>query len=776
MKIPTDGLRRPGLRRPGLRWAGAVLGVLAVLAALAHGLTQVQVETGVEEFVPRDDPAVHATTEVAERFGGDPVVVLLESKEPMALLAKEQLPALLELEGELAGLPRVRSVYGPGTLLNQIAGHAQDLLAELMGYRDGLRGRAEERARKGGASKAEAADAGRRATAAFDERYANLLGQGMPSGLPTLHNQSFVDQVVLNDEGDPRPLWDFVVPRNDAVALLVRPDASLRQDEVEQLVADVEAAVGDSDVTARRTTVSGVPPVVAALGEQIRHEIPLLGGLALLGVGAWFLLTSWTRRRLRLLPLGATLLGTAATLALAGWLDRPLALTAVAFLPVLLGIGTDFMTYLHRGVGARTVLAAAVASAAGFAALAVAPVPAVADLGLSLAVGLLITVGVSLAVQRWLPARAGERAGAAEQLPPPPVASPVSRGARRAVLGAAALAAVAGWALMPLLPLQADFRSMASDLPVYEEAQEVERVMGASGEVVLSVEGDTVLDPESLAWMQDVDRQVVARHGDQLEPVLSPPAVLGFLGEQPTDRQLASAMRLLPRYLASSVVTPEGDRAVMSYGVQLDDVEELQRLRSDLDSLVADAPEGLDVRVAGLPVVGVSAYESLQDGRFVTAALGIVAAGLALFLLLPRRAVAGLAVLAAALTSGLVLLGMWAGGLALTPLTAGVGSLTAAVACEFTVVLAYAVRAGDRRIVRAVGLAAAASATGYAVLALSDLALIRGFGLLLAVTVLLALGASRLVVWAFLEEVAAPAPPPEDESRAPARPLVEVSG
>jgi len=62
-----------------------------------------------------------------------------------------------------------------------------------------------------------------------------------------------------------------------------------------------------------------------------------------------------------------------------------------------------------------------------------------------------------------------------------------------------------------------------------------------------------------------------------------------------------------------------------------------------------------------------------------------------------------------------------------------------------------------------------------AVLALSDLALIRGFGLVLAVTVLLALASSRLVVWAFLEEVA-PSVPQENMSRAPARPLVEVAG
>jgi predicted RND superfamily exporter protein len=716
---------------------------------VAAGLLRVQVETGVEEFVPRDDPYVRTTSEVAERFGGDPIVVLLESAKPHDLLSKEQLPTLLRLEGELASLPDVAAVYGPGTVLNQIAGQAQDLLAELAGYRDGLRSRAEAAARTSGAAAADVATAGKRATRDFDERYAALLGQGMPGGLPTLHNQAFVDRVIFNDAGDPRPRWDFLVPRSDAVAILVRPEASLRQSETERLVAAVDATVSDSDLAVEDATVTGIPAVVAALGEQIRREIPLLGGIAVLAVGAWFLLTGWTRRRYRLLPLAASLLGTACTLALAGWLGHSLALTAVAFLPVLLGIGSDFMTYLHRGVGTRTVLAAALASAAGFCALAVAPVPAVADLGVSLAVGLVITVTASLALQRWLPAEA-DPAGFASG-PPLATRPAVSRRIRVGLVGAVLLAATAGWALLPTLSMQSDFRSLASNLDEYDDAQRIERVMGASGEVVVALRGDDVLTGETIGWMDAARREIITRHGDSLKPVISPPEVLDFLGARPTDAQVAAALRLLPSYLSASVVTPERDMAVMTYGVDLDDVGRLGELRDYLGAVAAGAPGSVDVELAGLPMVAVSAHQALQQDRLLTAVLGVLAAGAILLLLLPRRSVALLAMVSAAAASGLVMLGMVVTGLALTPMTAGLGSLTAAVACEFTVVLAHAHRVGDRRIRRAVDLAAAASATGYSVLALSDLGLIRGFGLLLALTVVVALGVSRLLVWAVVD-------------------------
>jgi predicted RND superfamily exporter protein len=328
---------------------------------------------------------------------------------------------------------------------------------------------------------------------------------------------------------------------------------------------------------------------------------------------------------------------------------------------------------------------------------------------------------------------------------------------------------------MPSLSLQADFRSMASELPAYEDASHVERVMGSSGEVMVALSGEAVVDREVLTWMRETSSTISVEHGDDLRPVVSVAALLDFLGQDPSPSQLEAALRLLPPYLLDSVLAPGEDRAVMAYGVDVGDVEDLQRLREDLEGLLAGAPSAVDVQVTGLPMVAVSAYEALDQDRFLTAALGILAAGVVLLLLLPRRRIALLAMLSAATTSGVVLLAMAALGLALSPITAGVGSLTAAVACEFTVVLAHALERGDRRIARAVDLAAAASATGYAVLAVSDLSLIRGFGLLLAATVVLALGVSRLLVWALLaRDVESPDASIEEPSGVAPRSLMEV--
>jgi predicted RND superfamily exporter protein len=187
--------------------------------------------------------------------------------------------------------------------------------------------------------------------------------------------------------------------------------------------------------------------------------------------------------------------------------------------------------------------------------------------------------------------------------------------------------------------------------------------------------------------------------------------------------------------------------AVLSYGVELDDAVRLQTLRDELRADLPPAPKGVKVELVGLPFVAVSAYESLAGDRYLNAGLGIVAAGLVLLLLLRRRRDAGYAVAAATLTTGFVLLGMALLGIGLNPITAAVGSLAAAVACEFTVVLIDARRQPGGRWHRTVPLAAAASATGYGVLAVSGVTSIREFGLLLAVTVVVAALIAHLMVW-----------------------------
>ncbi|WP_338596970.1 RND transporter [Saccharopolyspora sp. SCSIO 74807] len=719
-------------------------GLVAVFAAT--GLAQVSIQTSVTSFLPTQDPAVSTMDKKAGSFGGDPIVVHLRSQHPGELLGPGHLNKLVRLEGELSGLPDVSSVYGPGTTLNQLAGRAQDFLAELTGRRDAERAKAMAVARDSGADRQEAAAEGERAVAEFDRRYGPLLVQGMPAGLPTLQNPNFVNSVIFAENGV-RPQWQFIVPSPDSAAVLVRPREGMDADATQRLVDNVHRAVSQVDVGARETTVSGVPVLASALSSQVAREVPLIGGLAVLAVGACFLLVPWTRWRRRLLPVITTLIAIALTLAVFGWAGRPLSLGVVAFLSVLLGVGSYYPTYFAQHARSRVVLVVAGGSAASFATLLLSPLPFVRDLGMTLAVGVFFSAGVGmLLVRRFFPDSGARDSGAGTGKSPPRSGA---RPARSWVVTGVASVCVAGvgWTALPSMPLEANIEHFAAGLPAYQDARQVEQDVGSSGEVDVVLRGPDVTSPEAMEWMQRTQALIVTEHGDSMQPVLSLPALLSFLGQGASGEQIASGMRMLPPYLAGAVARDDHRGAVMIYGVRMDDLGELKALRDDVQRLLPPPPSGYQAELTGLPVVAVRGQELVSEGRVVGNVLGILGAGAVLALGLRRRSDALRAVVAGAMATGIGFFGLWALDIALSPITVALGSLTAAVGCEFTVLLADSVRTGNRGLRRSIALATSTSAVGYAVLAFSDLAAIREFGLLLAAAVLISLGSAACVVW-----------------------------
>lgn len=716
--------------------------LLALVGGVLGGLVQVRIDTGTESFLPAGDPAYEQLEDKARSFGGDPVVVLLESRMPRQLLTdQDQLMRLLGLEGTLARLPDTAAVYGPATILNQTAASIQNFLAQISGQRDGLRKVAEEKARREGLSGDAVTKAGRDAVADFDARYGALLVKGLPAGLPTLRNPQFVTSVVFDEGGTPRPQWRYVLPDERTAAVLVRPREGLDQAAAGRLSDEVRAAVDRAGLNAK-VTVTGVPVVTAGLSERAQQEMPVLGALAVVAVGAVFLLLPWTRgRTARLRPLGAAVAGTALTLAVFGWLDHPLSLGVVAFLPILMGIGSDYPYYLAQPGHRRRILVAAAAGAVAFASLALSPLPFVRELGVALALGIVLTVGVALAARRFLWPEAVDVAEEPDADPGPRARPWV----RVAALVAAAGIAGAGWAALPGMGIEARPDQLARGLPELDQARHAEDVLGSSGELSVVLRGGNVLTPEALAWTRKAQDTLVREHGDELHPIVTLADLTRFLGKEPTADQISAAMRLLPSYLSSAVVRPDGATALMTFGVELRDLERQRALLAAIREDLPSPPAGLEADVVGLPVAAVRGLDLVSGGRSLINVVGILLAAAVLAVGLRRGGEVLRAVATVLLATGWVLALAWLVLGTLNPLTVAIGSLTTATGCEFAVMLANK----GRRAVRTVGTAALAATVGYAALALSGLALLREFGLLLAASVALSFVAAVLLraVW-----------------------------
>jgi predicted RND superfamily exporter protein len=342
----------------------------------------------------------------------------------------------------------------------------------------------------------------------------------------------------------------------------------------------------------------------------------------------------------------------------------------------------------------------------------------------------------------------------------------MSRGRRVTLTAVAAAVAAAGWAMLPSLAIQTNIDDLTAGLPAIQDANLVEQVLGSGGELSVVIQGDDVLTPAAWAWMNAAQQTIVSMHGDEAHPALSPPGLLGFLGATPTQGQIDAAVRLLPPYLTSAVIRSDSKVVVMTYGVRLDDLDKLRALTTAIAAELPPSPPGYSVELSGLPTVAVRGYDLVSADRYLASLAGLLAAGLVLLVGLRRRVDAVRAVAAAALATGVELFGMWATGTPLNPLTVALGSLTAAVGCEFTVLMADSVRHRDRSLRTAVGLATLTACSGFAVLAVSQLAVIRQFGVLLAVSVVLSHLAARFVVrvWPPAPD-AGPDPDPTDDTR-----------
>lgn len=137
----------------------------------------------------------------------------------------------------------------------------------------------------------------------------------------------------------------------------------------------------------------------------------------------------------------------------------------------------------------------------------------------------------------------------------------------------------------------------------------------------------------------------------------------------------------------------------------------------------------------------------MLSDRYLANLGGIVAAGAVLALFLRRRWDAARAVFAALLATGWGLGAVWLLDLRLTPLTMALGSLVSVTACEFVVLLAEARRAAQAWLWSSVVVACLTSVLGYLALVASRLWMVREFGLVLSVAVVLSYLAARLVIW-----------------------------
>jgi uncharacterized protein len=356
----------------------------------------------------------------------------------------------------------------------------------------------------------------------------------------------------------------------------------------------------------------------------------------------------------------------------------------------------------------------------------------------------------------------------------------VTSGARAAtvrparVVGIAALVALVGLALDTQTRVVSDVRELVpQDSRALRDLRTLQDSTSVSGEIDVVVRSRDISDPKVVKWMTEYQTRLLRKFGytaqrgcdrAKLCPALSLPDLFRTGGATDSAR-IRALLNAVPAYFSQAVVTRDRRVATMAFGIRLMPLDEQQRVIEEMRKALKP-PRGVSATVAGLPVLAAEANANVSADwrRLLTLAVGLLAVGLVLLLLLRRPERALVPLVPIALASGWSALVLFAVRVPLNPMSVTLGALVIAISTEFSVLLAERYRqeraaglgpdAALERTYRSTGAAVLASGAtaiaGFAVLVFSDIRMLRDFGFVTVIDLSVSLVGVMLVLPAVL--------------------------
>jgi hydrophobe/amphiphile efflux-3 (HAE3) family protein len=664
---------------------------------------------------------------------------------------------------------------------------------------------------------------------------------------PSIGNPDFLAAIVFDlnrSRGTPKAKLSYLFPNNHSAQIILRLRPTLSEDERSHALDLIRAAVYDTTPRHACTykgqpeacfalhggtyTISGAPVVIEGLSGALKDALLVLFAVALLVMA--LTLMAVFRSRLRLLPLAVALVAAAITFGLLCLLGGSLTAASIAVLPILIGLVVDYAIQLQArfdetssagasGVeaalqaasrGGPTIAIACLATAAGFLALQLSPVPMIRSFGWLLIAGIAIGFGLALtagfaalslrppaagtgapeargvlffALSPWRgkTQRARRKTQQAEghpSLPPEQRLLGLALTHPRRILVIGAVLAVVGWGLGTQIGTATDIRDLAPQgAGAIQDLNRVQDVTGVSGQLDVSVEAPDFTDPATIRWMAAFKQRVLDSGGFSgprpsclTAEVCPGPALSDFLisgkgHERLRRRDVRATLAELPAYDLEQVapVDPKtglpGHLALLSFGIRAQSLEDqqglIERVRGEVGEPGAPGgpPAGVTVRLAGLPVIAAAAASDLSSSRYWLTLAGLVAVALVLLVVYRSWRRSLLPLVPVVMATGWSALVLWLSRIPLNPMSAALGALTIAIATEFSVILsarfheerggglavAEALHAAYSRTGPAVLASAATVTAGFAVLIVSDVPMLRDFGFVTVIDLVVAL-------------------------------------
>ncbi len=746
--------RRLGLFIETRRRVIIIVGLILIAISL-FGATRVTMTTGTETYLSTDSERYKNYERFSEHFGSSVVVVMVTGENMDQLLHPANLEAMENVENQMGANPNVISAIGPTFLLKQAVAYMT----------------------------------------------------GVPDLPDDPQMVQFI--VTDPQSGQIRSEFGSVLPDDKHALIPVVLEGGISLDEEKGVIEETEKAVATAGFVGVEAVVTGVPTLMTQIEDMMTKDMRtmfivsvflMLLILALIFSVRGFFAWRW-------LPLGVVAIGIVCTFGAMGLLGIPITMVSVAVFPVLVGLGVDYSIQLQSRYdeevrkgktradavkGALTHVGPAIGIALiavclSFVAMRFSPVPMIQDFGLLLLIGVsacyLVAIFFPLTILYWRDGRAGQKAlsRAIKDKPKKEGDGLVERGLRRLapwvisnpaiIIPIAVALTVTGLVYDHHVETETDEINMISqNVPAMKNYLALKEIM--SGETALNaplnvlVEADDVTDPEVLSWMVEFENRIGTELADNICSTNSVADLLQATDGIPqSSEEVKDFLEGLPVPLKRNLVSDDYTAANLLVGVvgsgEQNEIEQLRQVQAQLIDYASPLPGGVSIAVTGLRALAVDLFDALTTGRLKMTLIGLGFIYFALFLLFRFSFLrAFMATLPIALIIGWSSGSMFVLGTKFTLLTATLGALILGIGVEYTILLMrryYEERGkGERpreamttamtKIGRAIMASGLTTIGGFAaLLAATDLVILRDFGMLTVINVFLAL-VSTLVV------------------------------
>ncbi len=693
--------------------------ILVVLVASLYGTTLISMETGTAGYLDSSTSFGRSYNEYTSTFSSDAVILLVESDDSTGV---EQLQFLDSLESDLRQQQHVKSVAS----------------------------------------------------------IADLVKQANGGSVPTS-----AAEVIAVKAKVPASLLDRYVPSNTFTMVQIALDTGLSKEQSTAALNNIQSLVSGSDIPPG-TTVSVTGS--SAFQEQMKDEMAtstgvLIGVAMLLMIVVMGLLFGYVSHRF--LPVLVVGMGLVVTFGVMGLVGIKISMAAIGAFPILIGLGIDYAIQFQARLEEEArksplpeavrhtlentgpaVFYAMFATAMGFAALYLSPVPMIGGFALVSIIGIATCYAVSLVGvpvfarlvgyrPKGVHAEVHEATGYDRFLGTLSV-----RIARNPLplLAVVALVALVGVALDPAIPISTDEKTFVPpDMPALVQMEKVSRTMGSTSPVPILVRGDGVDSLASLRWMLEFEEYALKHHSDRLTGATSiADLVLQYNGGilPATESELRAVLDAMPASEKNPYLSGHGTAQISFSSARMDmPVQAALKAQLEDDLGYVSPPVGIVAEPNGSFALFTNLIGDIADNKDRMTVLGFVLV-LGVLLLVYRKLDAAAPLIPIVAVVGWNAVAMTVLGIDYTPLTATLGSMTIGVAAEYTILVLerfleerektddvfVAIENSVQKIGRAITVSGLATAFGFSALCVSTFPMISNFG----VTTVIAVGFSLI--------------------------------